>query len=79
MIFFIFYGFHPHSIAIYSPSESLYHFPRVQFESNFQILKGLLTKQIANKKNREGSMVTPIMVVTLLLLCKLAQFKRSTK
>jgi len=42
--------FHPYNIAIYSPSESLCHFPRIQFELNFQILEGLLTKQIANKK-----------------------------
>lgn len=70
--------FHPCSVATYSPSESLYHFPRIQFELNFQILKRLLTKQITNKKSTEGRMLTPIMVVTV-VLCKLAQSKRSTK
>lgn len=47
--------FYPCSIVICRPSEPLYHFQRIQFELNFQILKGLLTKQITSKKIQKAA------------------------
>lgn len=53
---FIFF-FHPCSIAIYSPSETLYHFSRIQFKLSLQALKGLLAKEIRSTKTQRAAWI----------------------